>query len=355
MLYHGTSIQKSYRRLCMTIGLLLTAYQYCGDTPSVISLSMMHSDKRISNRLALGLLIVSIPIARKIYTTLTNIHRGKLALNVGVVPIVGTITESTDTVALLKELFENSAIDAIVLAINSGGGAPGASQAIYYTIKQLKEFYKKPVIAWVENIAASGAYYIAAAADTIVCTPAALIGSIGVISAIPQLNNLLKTLGIEHEILTSGSYKAAGDPRIALKPNNRSMLQRLSDNIYKQFVYDMKVSRAALDSSDEMIWADGQIFDAQEGQRIGLVDCIGTQITVEAVIHEKLGNDTPIKWILPKQPTLFQEIFGRNRSTKAYGTNAIEWIVQQIYTLGVREKTMREYAPEMVSLEYYVA
>lgn len=229
----------------------------------------------------------------------------KQVQRVGVVTIEGVMKESSKTIDELQSFFKNNAIKAIVLKINSGGGAAGTAQAIYHVINELKKTHPKPVIAWVENVAASGAYYAACAADVIIATPSAVVGSVGVIAQVWQLKNLLKRFDISKEIITSGDYKASFDSWNEMTSEQKTMYQELCNNTYKRFVGDVQECRPRLQELPIEEWADGKIFDAERGLALGMVDVLGSQLTVEQTIKTLTKNNQEILFVFPPSLPLF--------------------------------------------------
>ena len=228
----------------------------------------------------------------------------KSTQKVGVVTIEGLMTKSGKTVEELQTFFKNQSIKAIVLKINSGGGAPGTAQAIYHVVHELKKTYPKPVVAWVENMAASGAYYAACSADVIIASPSAIVGSIGVIGQVWQLKNIFKRFDIEQEIITSGDYKAFGSPLNAITDEQKAMYQDVCNSTYQRFISDVQQSRPKLAERSVEEWANGRIFDADRGIKLGLVDLLGSQITVEQTIKDLTQDIRDITFAYPS-PTPF--------------------------------------------------
>ena len=249
---------------------------------------------------------------------------------IGVVTIEGEITDSSKTIEQLRLFFKDETISGIVLKINSGGGAPGASQCIYAAINEFKAIYKKPIVSWVENIAASGAYYIAAATDTIIAAPSALVGSVGVIAELPQLKDFLNQYKIDVKIIAAGDYKATTQPFNTMTDKQEAMYQNLCNNTYKRFVSDVQAARADLADIDPSIWANGQFFDADRGLELNLIDAVGSQLTVEKVIKELTKKNKDILWCYP--PKTLKGMFGEvvvNDNT-SYLSLAVDTICQRV-------------------------
>ena len=153
---------------------------------------------------------------------------------VAVVPLEGEIERSDDFVETLADLQEDQRYAAVVVRIDSPGGAVAPSQEMYEAVRRLRE--KKPVIASLGSVAASGGYYVASAADTIVASPGTLTGSIGVIMSLTNVRGLMDKLGVEATIVTAGKWKDTGSPFRAVTPEERAMLQKMADQVHTQFI-----------------------------------------------------------------------------------------------------------------------
>ena len=203
---------------------------------------------------------------------------GKFALapsgdRVALVELLGPINSSENIVRQLKKYKESDSIPAIVLRINSPGGGVAASQEIYHEVKRVREAGKK-VVASLASIAASGAYYVACAADTVVANPGTLTGSIGVILEFPNTEELFQKIGIRFEVVKSGKFKDIGSPMREMTEEERRLLQEMIDDTYNQFV-DVVVSERGLDRRDVLEMADGRVFSGRQGQSYGFIDVLG--------------------------------------------------------------------------------
>ncbi len=195
--------------------------------------------------------------------------RDKLAL----VRIEGVITESEDIVRQIKKYREDSSIKGIVLRIDSPGGAVGPSQEIYKEV--LKTTEGKKVVASMGGLAASGGYYIASAANRIFANPGTITGSIGVIMAFSNFEELMKKLGLKTTVIKSGKFKDVGSPVRELTEEERKILQNVSDDIHGQFIEAVAKGRnLKIESVKEL--ADGRIFSGRQAKEAGLIDELGT-------------------------------------------------------------------------------
>src|SRR3989338_536104 len=187
------------------------------------------------------------------------ISREKLAL----VRIEGVITESEDIVRQIKKYREDAAINGIVLRIDSPGGAVGPSQEIYKEVLRTTE--GKKVVASMGGLAASGGYYIACAANKIFANPGTITGSIGVIMAFSNFEELMKKLGLKTIVIKSGKFKDTGSPVRELTGDEKKILQGVSDDIHGQFIEAVAKGRnLKIESVREL--ADGRIFSGRQAR-----------------------------------------------------------------------------------------
>ncbi|MFO8048330.1 MAG: signal peptide peptidase SppA [Desulfosudaceae bacterium] len=191
---------------------------------------------------------------------------------VGVVEINGVIIESRQILQQLKTFRESAGIKAVVVRINSPGGAVGPSQEIYREIAKTIE--KKKVVASLASVAASGGYYIASAANDIVANPGTITGSIGVIMSYTNLEELFEKLGLSPVVVKSGQYKDIASPMRTMKPDEKEILQAFAEDIHRQFVEDVATGR---DMSVEEVsrLADGRIYTGSRARELGLIDRFG--------------------------------------------------------------------------------
>ncbi|HSX19680.1 MAG TPA: S49 family peptidase [Gammaproteobacteria bacterium] len=202
-----------------------------------------------------------------------------------VITIDGEISSDKDASAeniipLLNKAFENSAAKAVMLRINSPGGAPVQTSAMITEIKHLRSKHpEKKVYAVIEDTGASAAYMLACAADAIYADEASIVGSIGVISESFGLVDAIKKLGIERRLYASGSNKGMLDPFSPMKPNQVKMLQNELDLLHESFIAWVKQARGdRLVVTDDMF--SGRIWIGSEAKALGLIDGFGSPNTV---------------------------------------------------------------------------
>lgn len=164
-------------------------------------------------------------------------------------------------------------VKGMILRINSPGGTIGAVQELYNAILDFKE-QDKYVIASMADIAASGGYYIAAACDKIIANPGTITGSIGVIVYSPSLKGLYEKIGISYNVFKSGKHKDILASHRDVTPEERTIIQAVVDDAYKQFYEDVKSARKLKDDKLQ-VYADGRIFTGSQAKKINLIDEVG--------------------------------------------------------------------------------
>lgn len=248
---------------------------------------------------------------------------------IGVITFKKPLSSSESYLKNLHDFFTDNDISAIVLMMDCPGGCAGTSQMIFNEIKALKKEYPKPVLVLVENICASGAYYIACAADKIIAAPAAFIGSIGVYISLPQLKEFIEQFKIKYDVIKKGSFKTAGDPLLELSPEQRAMLQELTDNTYKQFVEDVAAQRNTLSVANSAEWAEGKVFTGAQALELGLIDAVGSPATLVQELRDTYGITKEIEWIKAS------EGFAVSRFFSDFDSDCYSSLVEKLTTLPV--------------------
>lgn len=176
------------------------------------------------------------------------------------------------TAELLNQAEEDEGIAAVVLRVNSPGGSPAASWEIYSAIQGMS----KPVVVSVGDVAASGAYYFASAADSIVAAPTSSVGSIGVILMAADLEKLFDKVGVRYTVLTKGKHKDIGAPNREMSEEEKNILLLQMDAIYEQFIEDVAEGRQELEVEQVRALATGLTYPGAEALKLGLVDKLGS-------------------------------------------------------------------------------
>lgn len=199
---------------------------------------------------------------------------GSFGGNVAVVDIDGEIFTADTVVDQLRKYDQDDSIKAIILHINSPGGAAAPSQEIYHEVLRIRNEKKKPIVASIESVGASGAYYIASGATKIYANQASVVGSIGVIMEWTSYGDLLKWAKLKPEVIHAGALKDAGDPSREMTPQERAYFQSLVDNMYGQFVSDVASGRH-LPSDQVKTLATGQVWTGEQALPLHLIDRTG--------------------------------------------------------------------------------
>lgn len=226
---------------------------------------------------------------------------------IAVVPLYGVISISNDSwhsknsadqiVRKLKKLSLDKDVKAVVLRINSPGGSVGAVQEIYDEVWRLKRSGKK-VIASMGEVAASGGYYIASAADRILADPGTITGSIGVIFQVGNLQELFKKIGVRVEAIKSKEHKDIGSPFRQMTEKEREIIRSIINDAYNQFIEAILKGRK-MEKEKLLLLADGRIFSGAQAKEAGLIDELGN---LEAAIL-KAGEISGIK----EKPKILRE------------------------------------------------
>ncbi|MBU0674400.1 MAG: signal peptide peptidase SppA [Proteobacteria bacterium] len=197
---------------------------------------------------------------------------GSSSSQIGVIELRGLISTSEKTIRELTEFRQDRSIKAIVLRIDSPGGAVGASQEIFNEVARTD--LKKPVVASMGSVAASGGYYAALGARRILANPGTLTGSIGVIVKFANLEKIFDKIGYESVVIKSGRMKDLGSSARKMTDEEKNILQGIIDNVYQQFVKDVSISRNLPVAEVETL-ADGRIYSGEQALESGLIDQFG--------------------------------------------------------------------------------
>ncbi|MFG1222557.1 signal peptide peptidase SppA [Xanthobacter wiegelii] len=218
---------------------------------------------------------VSALVGRDIPTSSPHVAR---------IMIGGIIRNDRERVELLEEIGRSRA-SAVILSIDSPGGTVTGSEQLFDALRRLAE--KKPVVAVVEGVAASGAYIAALGADHIVARRNALVGSVGVLYQFPNFTELLKTVGVTMEDIKSSPLKASPNPYTPVTPEARAAVDSLVKDSYAWFK-DLVGDRRKLSDAKLANVSDGRVFTGHQGLELQLVDELGDERTARAwLAHEK--------------------------------------------------------------------
>lgn len=191
---------------------------------------------------------------------------------IALVYVRGPIIDVRDKVKEIKEYGDDDSIKAIILRVDSPGGAVAPSQELFNEVRRVNGL--KSVVVSMGAVAASGGYYISAPAEIIMANPGTLTGSIGVIMEIPNVEGLMDKVGLRTEVIKSGKFKDMGSTFRQMRPEDRKLLQDIIDDVYSQFLEDVAVSRK-MDVNKVRKLADGRIYTGKQAHDAGLVDELG--------------------------------------------------------------------------------
>jgi signal peptide peptidase SppA len=196
----------------------------------------------------------------------------------------------------LERAFGMRRARAVALLINSPGGSPVQSHLIYRRIRELAAENSRPVIAFTEDVAASGGYMIACAADEIICDPSSILGSIGVVGGSFGFTRLMDKLGIERRLYTSGDHKAMLDPFLPENPEDVERLKRVQREIHEGFIDLVKRSRGTRLKGPEKTLFSGEYWTGSKALELGLADAIGD---LRATLRARFGDDVVTPLVSP--------------------------------------------------------
>ena len=238
-----------------------------------------------------------------------TVHFSSGSGNVGIVELLGPIYDSERIVRQFETFGDQKSVKAIVFRIDSPGGLVAPSQEIYEAVKRVRDG-KKPVVVSMGSVAASGGYYVACGADTIMANPGTTTGSIGVVAEFLNLQKLMEKIGVRFETVKSGKFKDTGSPHRDLTEEDRAYLQSWIDDAYEQFVGVVSRERH-LSKTEVLKLADGRAFTGQQAKSLGLVDTLGdyrAAIRLAARMGKIKGEPELIRWHL-RRITLFDLLF----------------------------------------------
>ena len=232
---------------------------------------------------------------------------------VGLVFLEGPINsqKAQEFIDLLEKATEDPRVGAILIRVNSPGGSVAPSQEIYRAIMDIRG--EKRVVASLGSVGASGAYYVAVAAQEIYADPGTITGSIGVLFTYPQLQELLKKVGVGKVVVKSGKFKDLASPFRTPTPQEKAILQGVVNDIYQQFVEDVARARGMKVEKVRAL-ADGRIFTGRQALKLGLVDGLKTQNEVIQYVSRKiLGVKGRPRVLVLEKKEGWREMFRRTR------------------------------------------
>lgn len=240
----------------------------------------------------------------------------------------------------LKKAADDKDVRALVVRLNTPGGTVTASDIIYRELMLFREQTKVPVIAMMMDVAASGGYYIALAADTVVAHPTTVTGSIGTILVTANVEGLMQKVGVAANTIKSAEHKDMGSPFRAMTPDERKIFQSVIDELQRQFVAKV-VERRRIPGDAARTLADGRIYTAQQALGHRLVDSIGyVPDAIDAA--KRAAGVTDAKVIVYKRPREYRATYYAQARTEA---GALDVVAQFAASAGVGPKFLYLWAP----------
>ncbi len=297
------------------------------------------------------MVVLKLPSALKLPPAVSAVLPGALASKVGggtvsVVRLNGIIASASGPVprsvinlqaveSALVRAFEAEHAVAVALVINSPGGSPTQSQLVADRIRGLAAEHELPVLAFCEDVAASGGYWLACAADEIFACPTSLVGSIGVVSGGFGLTGLIERFGIERRLHTAGQNKARLDPFQPEKPEDVEWLLGMQGELHELFIEWVRSRRTGLDESADLF--TGEVWTGRRAVELGLIDGIGTP---HEVLSERFPDADPVG-VEPRKPLLARLGVGVLGGVPGLGVSsvdpaaavvgALEWLEQRAH------------------------
>ena len=252
--------------------------------------------------------------------------------NVSVIPLNGIIAPNmgrrkglnlNEIDKNIEQAFSVKNLKAVALQINSPGGSPVQSEMISQRIRSLSEKNNVPVLAFIEDVAASGGYWLACSADEIFASKASIVGSIGVVSSGFGFDKAIQKIGIERRLYTSGDNKAILDPFLPENKDDVKRLKSIQKELHSQFIGFVKSRRGSKISVENKEVFTGAFWSGEKSLEIGLIDSFGE---MKSVLKERFGENVKIREFAPKK-----KLFGFGNLL----SGALDILLQKIYEMGI--------------------
>ena len=206
---------------------------------------------------------------------------------------------------IIEKAFKTPKLTAVCLSINSPGGSPVQSELIAKRIRSLADENNIPVYSFIEDVGASGGYWLACAGDKIYASKSSIIGSIGVISSSFGFHDAIEKLGIERRIYTQGKNKSVLDPFLPTKPTDVKLIKQLQKQIHDHFIDYVKSRRKGKLTQDDDFLFNGEFWAGESAHDFGLIDGINDMYSY---LKEQFGTDIKIEYMAAKQPWLKRKL-----------------------------------------------
>ena len=226
----------------------------------------------------------------------------------------------------IEKAFDTPKLAAVCLSINSPGGSPVQSELIASRIIQLSKEKEVPVYAFVEDVAASGGYFLAISAEKIFASKSSIIGSIGVVSRSFGMSEMIQKLGIERRVYAQGKNKSLLDPFMPAKTQDINIIKSLQKNIYKHFVDFVKSRRGGRLNHNDDILFNGDIWTGEKAHELGLIDGIDNMYNF---IKENFRSNVNIKYIEKKESWIKKRL-GISSNNQGLVDEALDKIAEKI-------------------------
>lgn len=249
-----------------------------------------------------GIRITPVPVDQTLNETVVERDPGWVTDKIAVIDLDGVLIndvtgglfyEGEHPVSLLVEKLHaaeaDDAVKAVILRINSPGGGVTASDLMHHEVVRFRGRSGKPVIALLMDVAASGGYYVACAADTIVACPTTVTGSIGVIMQMVDVSGTMSLIGVTTDAITSGIHKDTGSPLRKMRPEERELFQAIVNQMYERFVKVVAAGRPRLAPDQVRRLADGRVYLAPQALEHGLIDAIVSFEDAVALAKQRAG------------------------------------------------------------------
>ena len=219
---------------------------------------------------------------------------------IGVVSLEGELISSDEILRDIRKFQKKSSVRAIVIRINCPGGAVAPAQELYEEIKRTRR--KKPVVASMQTIGTSAAYYVASSSDKIVCSAGTITGSIGVIMMLADLEKIVERVGVNVRVIKAGKYKDIGSMLRPMTEEEHTILQDFATQIHEQFIQDVAQARKGKIQEHELrAISDGRFFTGEKAKEIGLVDAMGNFYDAVKIASDLAGVKGEPELIYPKK------------------------------------------------------
>ena len=236
---------------------------------------------------------------------------------IGVVDLEGVILDPSTVVGQLKKFGEDDSIKAIIIHVNSPGGGVAASEEIYRQVKRLRDEKKKRIVASIETVGASGAYYVSSASNKIFADKGSIVGSIGVIAQYVNYGELLRWAKLKDITLKAGEFKDTGSPTREMTPAEQAYLQSLIDNMHTQFIQAVADGRHAKPQDIRAV-ANGKVWTGEQALEMKMIDQVGDFQTAVEDTAKSVG--------IRGEPTLVRPDKDRKSALDLLFGDASEWL-----------------------------